>query len=136
MSYAYQVGTVYSFSVYAANVLGTDFQNVTVEAILNADIAQRLGLDIQALQALIYPYVPSMPTDPTQFNYIQVLTAAGNLTILGMPWIDETTITVVSGQTITAVIPNVTAADMSIVQAALSMQGYENIQLTLSNPTT
>lgn len=136
MTYAYVLGKTYSFNVYAPNVLGTDFQNVKLLAIMDADTATRSGLDIYSQHRKIYPYVPAevgMPDDPTQYNYIQIITQAGNRTILGMPWIDESSIEVVTAQTIVATIGGVTASDMAIIRQALAQNGYNNVKLTLSN---
>ena len=74
-----------------------------------------------------------MPNDPTQYNYLLVLTQSGTRTILGMPWIDESSISVVNAQTATAVIDGVTAQDLPLIRQALAANGYNNVALTISN---
>lgn len=136
MTYPYLVGATYSFNTYAPNVLGNDYQNVKMLGVLSADLASRLGCDIQSLQQKVYPQVPpqnKMPTDPTQYNYIQVQMQNGSRTILGLPWIDESSIVAVTGQTITAIIGNVTADDLSVIRDSLSMNGYSQVTLTISD---
>lgn len=134
--YSYVIGKTYSFSVYASNILGNDFKNVKVTGTIDGANAALLGLDIQAKHAQIYPQVPSsvgMPNDPTQYNYLLVLTQSGTRTILGMPWIDESSISVVNAQTATAVIDGVTAQDLPLIRQALAANGYNNVALTISN---
>lgn len=136
MAYDYKIGATYSFNTYAPGVLGNAYQNVKMLGVLSADLASRLGLDIQSYQQKVYPQVPpqnNMPTDPTQYNYIQIQLQNGSRTILGMPWIDESSIVAVTGQTITAVIGGVTADDLSVIRDALAMNGYTQVSITLSS---
>jgi hypothetical protein len=133
MAYNYQIGMSYSFNVYGTGVIGNDYQNVKVLGVMSADLASRLGLDIQSLQQKMYPQVPpanNMPTDPTQFNYVQLQN--GSRTILGMPWIDESSIVPVTGQTITAIIGNCTTDDLAVIRDALALNGYTQVSISIS----
>lgn len=135
MSYDYKIGATYSFNTYAPGVLGNQYQNVKMLGVLSADLASRLGCDIQSLQQKVYPQVPAqnnMPTDPTQYNYIQIQLQNGSRTILGMPWIDESSIVAVTGQTITAIVGGVTADDMPIIRNLLAMNGYSQVSMSIS----
>lgn len=136
MSFDYKIGATYSFNTYAANVLGNSYQNVKMLGVLSADLASRLGCDIQSLQQKVYPQVPSqnnMPTDPTQYNYIQIQLQNGTRTILGVPWIDESSIVTVTGQTTTAIIGGTTADDLPTIRNLLAMNGFTQVTLSISN---
>lgn len=122
---------VYSFDVFPAALLGTDYKNVTVLAIMDAATANR-EIDIQALHAQIYPMLPvGTPNDPYGYDYVKIKTTAGNVTILGIAWINDTTVTLVQSNTITAVIGNVSAVDVLRIRNALIQNGYNNIALSI-----
>lgn len=136
MTFNYQLGTTISFTTFDPNYLGNDYQNVKVVGILDADTAARSGLDIGSEHAMVYPNIPPAVQpldDPTQYNYIQVVTQNGTRTILGMPWIDETTIVVETNQAATVVIQGVTSTDIANIRKALTMNGYNNLTITLSS---
>lgn len=136
MSYNFLTRTTYSFSVYPSALFGTDFGQCRVLSVMDADTAQRSGLDIVAKHVQVKPSIPDsvgMPNDPFAYDYIQILTPSNTRVILGIPWIDESTIQVVTSQTATAVISGITAADLPIIKQALAMNNYNNVTLTISN---
>lgn len=139
MTFNYQLGSMYSFSTFDPTYLGNDYTNVKLLAIMDADTANRNGLDIYSSHAIVYPSIPDPvkpPNDPTQYNYIQIATQAGDRVILGMAWIDETTITSAVTTSATAVIGNVTVTDLPKIKQILAMGGYNNLALTLNTQTT
>ncbi|WP_233875053.1 phage DNA polymerase-associated SH3 family protein [Paraburkholderia adhaesiva] len=134
MSYDYQIGQVLTFDVYPAPVLGNNFQNVTVQGILNQESANQV-VDTVGLHIKVWPWLEPQgtPNDPSQYNYIKIKTQSGSVTALGMPWINESTIQAITSQTITALISNVTASDIQGVQNALISNGYTAIDVSISS---
>jgi hypothetical protein len=112
-------------------LLGTDFQNVTVLAILDYESA--LGLaDIPAMHENVYPYLPAgSPRDPSTYDYLKIRTSAGRTVVLGMPWINESSITLVSSQKMLVTIDGVGSADIARVRTALNQNGYSAIKIEL-----
>lgn len=107
----YQIGSTYSFQVYPVAQLGNNFQNVVVLAVLDATTVQQLGIDIWGMHMQLYPSLPEgTPNDPTQYQYIRIKLQSGQTTILAVPWIDDSTVELVSAQTLAAVISNIDAA--------------------------
>lgn len=139
MTYNYQIGQVLSFDVYPAAVLGNNFQNVTVLGTLDPSSANQV-IDIVGSHAAVFSSLlaagQNVPNDPTQYNYIKIKTQAGQISALGMPWINESTITATTNQVITATISGVTAADVLGVQNALVANGYTQFKVTISPLTT
>jgi hypothetical protein len=137
--YPYQIGQLLNFDVYATPVLGNNFENVTVLALLDPGSACQI-IDIVGAHAAVYPYLQtaglSVPNDPTQYNYIKIRTQSGEITALGMPWINNSTITATTNQVITATISGVTASDVQGVQNALIANGYTQIAVTITPLTT
>jgi hypothetical protein len=136
MTYAYQLGQILSFDVYPSAVLGDNFQNVTVLSLLDPQSANQI-IDIVGMHANVYSSLPAgTPNDPTQYNYVKIRTASGQISALGMPWINESTITSTTNQTITAIVSGVTASDVQGVQNALIANGYTNISVTITPLTS
>lgn len=136
MSYNYKTRTTYSFSVYPSDLFGTDFGQCQLVAIMDPDSAIRAGLDIYAKHLQVKPSIPEsvgMPNDPKQYDYVQFKLPSGARVILGMPWIDESTIQVVEYQIITAVIQGKTAQDVGLIRQALAMNGFNNVTITVQN---
>lgn len=135
MTYPYQLGQLLSFDTYAAPALGNNFENVTVLSLLDPQSAAQL-VDIVGMHAAVYPYLQqagqNVPNDPTQYNWIKIRTQSGQISAIGMPWVNESTITATTNQVITAVISGVTAADVTGVQNALISNGYTQINVTIT----
>lgn len=122
---------VFNFDTYAAAILGTNFRNVTVLAIMDANTANR-ELDIQAMHLQVFPTLPTgTPNDPFGYDYVKVKTPSGQTTILGMAWINAATVVQVQSNTITAVISGVSASDASRVRDALVQNGFNNLAITV-----
>jgi hypothetical protein len=139
MTYNYQLGQILSFDTNAASVLGQSFENVTVLSLMDPQSANNV-IDIVGMHAAVYPLLVqaglSVPNDPSQYNYLKIRTQAGKVTCLGMPWINESTITATTNQVITAVIAGVTAADVQGVQNALIANGYNQFKVTITPLST
>jgi hypothetical protein len=139
MTYNYQLGQVLSFDTYAAQVLGNNFQGATVLGLLDPQSANQV-IDIVGSHANVYPILQQagivLPNDPTQYNYVKLRTQSGKITALGMPWINESTITATTSQVITATISCVTSTDVQGVQNALISNGYTSINVVISPLTT
>ena len=132
MAINFQIGVAYSFSVYPAALIGNNFVGVTVMAVMDYQSANR-EIDTQACHVAYYPSLPSgTPNKPSGYNYVKIKTTAGNTTILGLAWINEDTITVVTSRTITAVIGDVSAADLVRIKNALVQNGFNSVQLSIS----
>ena len=127
----FQLRQVYSFNVYPTALLTTSFTNVTIKAIMDP-ISAAKEIDIYALHAQVYPSLPvGAPNDPTAYDYVKLQTTAGNTTILGMAWIDASTVALVQANTITATISNVSAADMNRVMNCLVQNGFQAVSLSI-----
>lgn len=107
MTTQYQIGSTYSFNVYPVAQLGNNFQNVKALALLDASTVQQLGVDIWAMHKNIYPSLPAgTPNDPTQFQYLRIKLQSGTSTIVAIPWIDDSSVTLVSAKTLQVTLGN------------------------------
>lgn len=122
MTTQYEIGSTYSFQVYPVAQLGNNFQNTVVLAKLDADTVKQLGVDIWGMHKQLYASLPSgTPNDPTQYQYLRLKLQSGQTTILAVPWIDDSTVELVSSETLQVTIGNIDSATWAPrVQLALA----------------
>lgn len=131
MTTQFELRKVYNFEVYPAALLGNDFKNVTVLAIMDRDTANK-EIDCQALHINYYPSLPSgTPNDPNGYDYVRIRTTAGVTTVLGIAWINQESIQLVESRTMKITVGDVGAADVARVRNALVQNGYNNIDIQL-----
>ena len=127
----FTIGQRYNLSTYAPAVLGDNFKNFTVLAILDADTAAALGTDVAALHASVYPSIddPKPTNNYKSYHYVRGETANGTKVILGLPWIVEASVVEVGAQTRVIRVANTTAADEITLREALSANGYSVLDI-------
>lgn len=133
MAYNFAIGQTYSFNVYPSNLLGTDWQNVKVTSVMSFEDAMK-DEDVTSLHVQFYPYFGAQtntPNDPAAYLYIKVKTQSGATQILGVAWIDDASVTLVTAQTITATITQVTPQDIPKIQAILAANNYNFVTLAI-----
>jgi hypothetical protein len=132
MAYPFEIKGVYNFDVYPTAILGDDFDNVTILAILDYETALQTA-DIPAIHTNVFPYLPSgIPDDPSQYDYVRIRTASGSATILGIPWINLDTLELVESRRMTVKIEGVSSSDVERVRIALVQNGFNNLEITLN----
>lgn len=132
MSYPFELKKVYNFDVHPSALLGNDFKNVTILAILDYETALQYG-DLPAMHVNVYPHLPTgIPDDPSQYDYVRVRLASGDATVLGIPWIDESTIELIASMRMNVTIEGVGASDVERVRLALAQNGYNNFEIKLN----
>jgi len=132
MTYPVEVGKVYDFSVYPSTVIPNDYTNVTILGILDADSARQIA-DIDALHAAVYPYLPAGTIDDaTAYYYVKVALNNGIKTVLGITWINQTTITPRATTRIHVLIEDAKTTDIDRVRQCLLMNGFNSVTVSLN----
>ncbi len=130
----FTVGRVYTFNTYAPEVLGLTQINVKCVAIMNAQNALSDGIDIKAMHERIRPHLPAgYNNDPLTMTYVKLRNVSGLETIYSMDWINMATVKETSPRRIVATINGVSEADVNTIREALVIQGYTDIQLSLTD---
>ena len=128
-----QIGKVYSFDTYAPEVLGTRIVNAKCLAVLNAQNAISNGVDIIALHEQMRSHLPvGYNNDPMTMIYVKLVNSSGLETIYSMDWINLETLRETRADRIIAIIDGVSLEDLEIIRRALSIQGYNNFNLVLT----
>jgi hypothetical protein len=72
------------------------------------------------------------PNDPTQYIYLRVQLTSGVLDAVAIPWIDDSSVTLVEpGNGVQITVGGAGAADVARLQLALVQNGYNNLQFTV-----
>lgn len=98
---------------------------------MDRDSANTIG-DTQAMHVNVYPYLPSgTPNNPASYNWIKVRLASGQISVLGVPWINPESIVQVESRTAKVTIEDISADDLQGIRNALVTNGYTNIKVEL-----
>lgn len=132
-----EVQGTYSFSVYPVAVLGTDFKNVLVTSLLDADSAQAMGLDILAMHAQVAPSLPGtiQTKDPTKYTYVRIKTPAGLSQIIALEWINLDTIEAINLGTMTVVLNNISSSRQNKLKQVLAANNFPVASITFTSAT-
>jgi len=132
------VGNTVSFQVYPSVFLGTQFKDVVVQSIINAETARLLGFDFVSMHANVYPTLPAgqVPDNPTQYNYLLVKMPAGQMQIVGIPWIDESTITSRVSTSVYLEVPGAGTTNVQAIITALAANGFVTKNVRVDTPST
>lgn len=94
----FETKTTYSFTVYGAGLLGTDFSRATVLAIMDTNTARMIGHDVDATHALIRSSLPqNAVANLEDYTFLLVELPTKQKTVVAVEWIDQSTIQVVRG---------------------------------------
>lgn len=127
----FQIDNVYNFNTLAPAILGAEFKNATVLAILNYTVAKTY-INIETNHVNIYPYLPvGTVNDPKTYQYILIKTQSGETTVLALPWINTDTVTQVTNQSIVVKVNNITNDDTVKIRDALILMGYSDFTISI-----
>lgn len=125
-------GKTLSFDVYPGTVIGSTFSNVKVLAILDRDTAN-IWIDTAAMHVNVYPMLPNgVPDDPSQYQYVKLQHPNGKISVVGIPWINESTIQVIEVGTLVITVDNVGVDDRERIINALNANGYRAARVVLN----
>lgn len=129
--YDFKLRRTYTFDVYPVAILGNDFKNVTVVAILTQEQANK-EVDTNALHVQVFPYLaPGTPNRADGYDYVKIRFPSGTTTVLGMEWIKEDSVVQTTATTITVKIGDVDPSDYSRIRSALLQNGFNNIAISV-----
>lgn len=146
----FDVGSAYTFSTIAPQILGARVDNAKIQAILTYDAASlfvsRLNREpqlavyananLEQLHQAILPLLPSgTPTVLRAYSFILYTKEGGAQGIVALEWLDQASIQRVQAIEITAIVRNVTIEDVIKIRQLLNSAGYNAIDITV-NATT
>ena len=129
----FSIDDVINFSVYPTAILGNNFSRVKVLAVLDADTAKLFGIDPVALHVAIYPTFPTVSINIyknyNDYKYIKIQKSNGEITAIGLPWINMSTVVVVDSTTARFTVELDTPTNIDTILALLNANGFHNVQV-------
>lgn len=120
------IGKTIQFETLAPAVLGARYKDVKVLAILDPGTAKMFS-DVLVRHIAVYPYLPpGIVDDHTRYNYVKLEMPNGAIEIMGIPWISESSISVIEQTDIRVVLKGRSHEDVELVRRALSANGFED----------
>lgn len=124
------VGQTVSFEIYPSAIIGTKFTNAIVRGIVDSTGVTDFNPAVQ--HANVYATVPhdKIVDDFRKYNYLRVELQNGKVTFVGIPWIIEDSLKIVSNQDLVITIPHYGSMDsQEFVRRILLNNGIENFTL-------
>lgn len=131
----FQTGAKYSFEVYPAALLRSDFTNVEILGVVSESLARKF-VETYQLHANYYPYfgaVTGTPNDPKSYNWVHIRTQSGVETVLGIAWIKPDSVKATDWQTIVATIQTSMPDALNRARLALSSNGFTDVEFELKS---
>lgn len=112
----------YSFSVYANSILGTNYKNAKLVAILDYRTALRFD-NIDLINKQIYPYLPpNTLIDHTKYTYY-LFSVDDKSVVIADTWINQNSVEETTGQSYNVKLNNVTTHQLNIIRDQLRLIG-------------
>lgn len=119
----------YNFSTLAPTLLGNQYKNMKVKAILTSGNAL-IYKDIATLHQQVKSSIAGLPDSITDLTYILFENTNNEEMVLALEYIDSGSITEVSSLNIRIEIGDCTVEDISVLRTRLQELGYTNFKIT------
>ena len=130
LNYANMLGQTISFEVYPSAVIGTKYQNAIVRGIV--DHSGVTEFNPAVMHSNVFPTIPAgkIVDDFRKYNYLRLELPNGNTVFVGMPWIIENTVQILSNQDLVITINNYGSHEnQEFVKRMLLNNGISEFQL-------
>lgn len=125
------IGKVVSFEVFPNLILTDNFNNLIVTGITTASQARKIR-DVAALHVSVFPTLPpGTPNNYEAYPYLTFQRADGTAGVVGIPWINASTLLVRNGVTIQIKLRNRSLNDVDNVRKVLAANNLldDNVEI-------
>lgn len=125
----FQLKKTYNFNTLSAAILGAEYTNMKVKAVMTSDNAVKFR-DIATLHTSVKASIPNLPESITDLTYILFEDAKQETLVLPLEYIDTSSIQEVSSINIRINISDCTTEDISTLRLRLKELGYINFTIS------
>lgn len=125
----FEIKKTYNFSTLAPTILGGNYTNMKVKAILTSENAVKYA-DITSIHTTIKPIIKNLPDNVSELTYILFENLDKETSIFPIEYLETDSITEVSVLNIRIDIPNASMDDLNILKTRLKELGYVNFTIT------
>jgi len=123
-------GKTVRFNTLAPNILGANRDNVTIVAAdLDLDTAVLIS-DVKAKHNQVRNYITTLPQSAGSYSYVKLRFGNGQVEVLGVPWIDQNTIEVITDRKLTVEVGSVSDSTEQLVREALLQNGITDFKIS------
>lgn len=126
---AFQLKKTYNFNTLSAAILGAEYTNMKVKAIMTSDNAVKFR-DIATLHASVKATIPNLPESISDLTYVLFEDTKQEVLVLPLEYIDTNSIQEVSSVNIRINISDCTTDDISTLRLRLKELGYINFTIS------
>lgn len=126
---AFQLKKTYNFNTLSAAILGAEYTNMKVKAMMTSDNAVKFR-DIATLHASVKATIPNLPESISDLTYILFEDTKQEVLVLPLEYIDTNSIQEVSSVNIRINISDCTTDDISTLRLRLKELGYINFTIS------
>ena len=126
----FEIKKTYNFSTLAPTLLGSDYTNLKVKAILTSEAAVKYS-DIVSTHQTVKSTIKNLPDNVSDLIYILFENSDKTTMILPVEYIETDSVVEVSSINIRIDIPNVTVDDVNILKTRLKELGYLDFKVSL-----
>lgn len=126
----FEIKKTYNFSTLAPTLLGSDYTNLKVKAILTSEAAVKYS-DIVSTHQTVKSTIKNLPDNVSDLTYILFENSDKTTMILPVEYIETDSVVEVSSINIRIDIPNVTVDDVNILKTRLKELGYLDFKVSL-----
>lgn len=126
----FEIKKTYNFSTLAPTLLGSDYTNLKVKAILTSEAAVKYS-DIVSTHQTVKSTIKNLPDNVSDLTYILFENTDKTTMILPVEYIETDSVVEVSSINIRIDIPNVTVDDVNILKTRLKELGYLDFKVSL-----
>lgn len=120
-----KIGETVSFQTHAPSVLGNNFKNIKVEAVILGSQARLFGVDVVQKHSNVRAFLPEgYPTNPLAYEFLVGTNDQGVQIVVGLPWIKESTIESLIKSDVRLRIKNAGAGHIPLIRSALAANGF------------
>ncbi len=119
-------GDVISFEVIPSNIIGTNYKHVKLIGIIDAQTAEKLGLNPFTTHVRVYPTLDKgkVKDDANSYSFAYIQLSNGVYQAVGVPWINQNTVVVHTSTSLYLTIENVSVTEQKHIQDAISALGF------------
>jgi len=128
--YQLELGAVYNFAMRAGAIIGSSYENATVQALLDFGSANQIE-DVTPIHASIYSELPvGTPRNPRDLIYVKVITSTGKVRVFALNWIAAQPELVVS-TTLKVIISETNLSDIERLRQVLMTNGFTKSEISV-----
>ncbi len=118
-----KAGNNVNFNV-KTTVIKSSFNNVTVEGVVTASIAQSIA-DVKSLHLQVRPYIQGLPNNFDDYGYVIVRMPNNKKEVIGLPWITESSIQISQKRKYQLILEEVEPEQVEIIRNTLVNRGVK-----------